>query len=130
MTLLAVDIGRGTQDVLVCDPGRPVENSVKMVLPSPTSVVAQRIREAGSRGEGIFLDGSTMGGGASVQAISEHLRKGLPVFATEPAALTVHDNLEKVRALGIRIADRQPPGTAPVRTTDYMETELRTALGA
>ncbi|MDD1667693.1 MAG: DUF1786 domain-containing protein [Methanomicrobiales archaeon] len=130
MTLLAVDIGRGTQDVLVYDPGRPVENCTKMVLPAPTVVVGQRIREAAGRGEGIFLEGFTMGGGGVVQAVSEHLRKGLPVFATETAALTIHDSLEKVRSLGIQVVPRQPPGTTPVRTTDYMETGLRTALGA
>jgi uncharacterized protein (DUF1786 family) len=130
MTLLAVDIGRGTQDVLVYDPGRPVENCVKMVLPAPTAVVAQRIREAGARGEAIFLDGYTMGGGDSVQAVSEHLRKGLSVFATEPAALTIHDNLEKVRSLGIQLVSSQPPDTTLVRTTDYMEAEIRVALRA
>jgi len=130
MTLLAVDIGRGTQDVLVYDPGRPVENSVKMVLPAPTVVVGERIREAAARGEGVFLDGFTMGGGGSVRAVSEHLRRGLPVFATEQAALTIHDNLEKVQALGIQVVPRQPPGTTLVRTSDYLEAELRTALGA
>ncbi|MDD1659037.1 MAG: DUF1786 domain-containing protein [Methanomicrobiales archaeon] len=134
MTLLAVDVGRGTQDVLVYDPGRPVENCTKMVLPSPTMVVAQRIREAAGRGKDIFLDGYTMGGGDSVQAISEHLRKGLSVFATEPAALTIHDSLEnsleKVRSLGIQVVSSQPSGTTLIRTTDYMEAELRTALGA
>jgi uncharacterized protein (DUF1786 family) len=130
MTLLAVDIGRGTQDVLVYDPGRPVENCTKMVLPSPTVVLAQRIREAAERRKDIFLDGCTMGGGDSVQAVSEHLRKGLSVFATEPAALTIHDNLEKVRSFGIRIVAHQPPNTTMIRTTDYMEAELRAALGA
>jgi len=130
MTLLAVDIGRGTQDVLVYDPGRPAENCEKMVLPSPTVVVARRIREATARGEGIFLDGFTMGGGDSVQAISEHMRKGLPVFATEAAALTIHDSLEKVRSLGIRIVAHQPSDTTLIRTTDYMGGELRAALGA
>jgi len=130
MTLLAVDIGRGTQDVLVYDPSRPVENCVKMVLPSPTVVVAQKIREAGNRGEAVFLDGSTMGGGDAVQAVSEHLRKGLSVFASEAAALTIHDNLEKVRSLGIQIVPRQPPDTTLICTTDYMEAELRGALGA
>jgi uncharacterized protein (DUF1786 family) len=130
MTLLAVDIGKGTQDILVYDPGRPVENCVKMVLPSPTVVVAQRIREATARGEAIFLDGFTMGGGDSVQAVSGHIRKGLPVYATESAALTIHDNLEKVRLFGIRIVASQPPDTALIRTTDYMEAELRATLGA
>ena len=130
MTLLAVDVGRGTQDVLVYDPGRPVENCVKMVLPSPTMVVAQRIRDAGERQKDIFLDGYTMGGGDSVQAVSEHLRKGLSVYATEAAALTIHDNLEKVRALGIQVVSSQPPDTTLIRTTDYMEAELGVALRA
>jgi len=130
MTLLAVDIGRGTQDVLIYDPSRAVENCTKMVLPAPTVVIGQRIREAAARGEGVFLDGFTMGGGDSVQAVSQHIRKGLPVFATETAALTIHDNLEMVRALGIQVVSCQPPRTTLVRTTDYMETELRTAIGA
>ena len=116
--------------MLVYDPGRAVENSVKMVLPSPTVVVAQKIREATARGEAIFLDGFTMGGGDSVQAISGNVRKGLPVYATEAAALTIHDSLEKVRSLGIRVVSHQPPGTTLVHTTDYMETELRAALGS
>jgi uncharacterized protein (DUF1786 family) len=130
MTLLAIDVGRGTQDVLVYDPGAPLENSVKLVLPAPTVVAGQRIREAAARGEGVFLDGFTMGGGGLVQAVSEHLRKGLSVYATEAAALTIHDNLEKVRALGIQVVSRQPPGTTLVRTTDYLEPGLRAALGA
>jgi uncharacterized protein (DUF1786 family) len=130
MTLLAVDIGRGTQDVLVYDPGRPVENCVKMVLPSPTVVVAQRIRQATGKGEDIFLDGFTMGGGDSVRAVAGHIRRGLSVFATEAAALTVHDSLEKVRSLGIQVVSRQPPATTLIRTTDYMEAELRGALSA
>jgi len=130
MTLLAVDVGRGTQDVLVFDPKRPVENCVKMVLPSPTAIVGQRIREAAKRGEAVFLDGFTMGGGDSVQAVSEYIRKGLSVYATEPAALTLHDNLDKVISLGIQIVTRQPPDTTLIRTTDYMEAELRVALCA
>ena len=130
MTLLCVDVGKGTQDVLVYDPGLPIENCTKMVLPSPTVVVAQRIREAGARREDIFLNGYIMGGGDSVQAVAEHLRKGLSVFATEAAALTIHDSLEKVRSLGIHLVSSQPTGTTLVRTTDYMVAELRAALGA
>ncbi len=99
-----------------------------MVLPSPTVVMAQRIREARERQKDIFLDGYTMGGGDSVQAVAEHIRKGLSVFATEAAALTIHDNLEKVRAMGIQLVSSQPPGTTLIRTTDYMEAELRVVL--
>ncbi len=35
-SLLAIDVGRGgTQDILVYEPGRSIENSIKLVLPLP-----------------------------------------------------------------------------------------------
>lgn len=61
--LLAIDVGRGTQDILVYEPGRALENSIKLVLPSPTVVVAERIRQATRAGLPIFLDGFLMGAG-------------------------------------------------------------------
>ena len=36
MQILAVDIGTGTQDVLLFDSSRSPENCLKMVMPSPT----------------------------------------------------------------------------------------------
>ncbi len=33
MTLLAVDVGAGTQDILLYQEGVPIEGSTKMVLP-------------------------------------------------------------------------------------------------
>ncbi len=126
--LLAIDVGRGTQDILVYDPDRPVENSMKLVLPSPTVVVAERIRRARRRMRPIFLEGSLMGGGANVAAVREHLAAGLPVYATEEAAGTIHDDLERVRAMGVRVVSRAPEDAEQIRTTDYMQAELRTAL--
>ena len=36
MKILAIDMGTGTQDILLFDSAGPVENSVKMVMPSDT----------------------------------------------------------------------------------------------
>jgi len=128
-SLLAIDVGRGTQDILVYEPGRPIENSIKLVLPSPTVVTAAKIQEATRAGRPIFLEGFLMGGGANTGAIREHLGAGLPVHATPEAALTLHDDLERVQAMGIAIRTA-PPGkdAVRIRTTDYMEPELRQAL--
>ncbi len=128
-SILAIDIGRGTQDVLVYDPDRPLENSIKLVLPSPTEVVAAAIRQATARRQPVFLEGRLMGGGANVAAVRRHLAAGFAVSATPEAAATIHDDPDRVRALGIRIADEQPEGAVRVHTTDYMERELRAALG-
>ena len=44
MRILAIDMGTGTQDILVFDPERPVENNEKLILPSATEIAARRIR--------------------------------------------------------------------------------------
>jgi uncharacterized protein (DUF1786 family) len=118
LRILAIDVGAGTQDVLVFDSDRPIENCVKMVLPSQTNVVAARIRRSTAAGRAIFLSGSVMGGGATSEAVEAHLGAGLGVFAAEDAARTLHNDLDRVRALGVQIAAAPPPGADLIRLRD------------
>jgi uncharacterized protein (DUF1786 family) len=125
-TLLIIDVGTGTQDILVYRTGEPVERCPKLVLPSPTVVKAGEIRRATHAGRPVFFEGFTMGGGPVARALRVHLRSGYPVYATEEAARTYHDNLEKAREIGIEIVERSPVSDAiRVTATDYMEPELR-----
>jgi uncharacterized protein (DUF1786 family) len=126
--LIAIDVGRGTQDILVYEPGRAIENSIKLVLPSPTVIVAEKVREATRAGRPVFLEGFLMGGGANVGALREHLSRGFPVYVTPDAGATIHDNPERVRALGFEIRSDPPSDAMTVRTTDYMEQEIGQAL--
>jgi len=105
---LAIDAGGGTQDILLWQPDVPLENCVKMVLPSQTAVVAARIRRCTLQGRPIFLTGNLMGGGACVWAIQEHLHRGYPVYAEGEAALTIYDNLDRVRAMGVTLVQEPP----------------------
>jgi len=50
MKILTVDVGTGTQDVLLYDSRLDVENGFKLVLPSPTMMIHNQIREATRRG--------------------------------------------------------------------------------
>ena len=43
MKLLAIDVGMGTQDILLYDSEKNIENCFKMVLPSQTQIIARRI---------------------------------------------------------------------------------------
>ena len=43
--ILSLDIGSGTQDVLLALPGERAENWPRFVLPSPALGIADRIRE-------------------------------------------------------------------------------------
>ena len=95
--ILAIDVGAGTQDVLLWETGQPMENNVKLVLPSWTTVLARRVGQATQEGRPVFLTGNLMGGGPVVSAMKRHLRAGYPVYTTPRAALTIRDNLDQVR---------------------------------
>ncbi len=103
MRILAVDVGTGTQDVLLFDTEREPENAFKMVMPSPTRLLAQRIRAATSAGEDLLLTGVTMGGGPCSWAAEEHIQAGYRLFATPDAARTFDDDLEAVAARGVQV---------------------------
>lgn len=124
----ALDVGGGTQDFLLWDPGEPIENAVKMVLPSPTRALAARIRRARAAGTGVHLTGWLMGGGAVQRALEEHLAAGLAVSAHPRAALTLADDLERVRAMGIAVREEAPPGARSVFCSDLDLTALRQML--
>lgn len=128
MSLLAIDVGAGTQDILLYSDEVPLEGSTKMVLPSQTVIVANRINRARLAGRDIFLRGPTMGGGASSAAVRWHLAAGLRVYATPSAASTINDNLERVAALGVTIQEDAPEGAQVIDTGDIDISALAHAL--
>lgn len=103
MSILAIDVGTGTQDILLYERGRPIENCEKMVMPSKTVIVEGEVDRATAAGCDIMLKGSTMGGGPCTRAIRRHLNAGFNVYATPAAAKTIHDDLTKVEGMGVRI---------------------------
>ena len=128
-SILALDIGGGTQDVLLYDPALPPEGCVQLVLPAPTVLVAGRIRRATADGRPVFLTGPLMGGGACVSALKRHVKAGLAAYATPTAALTVRDSLDQVRERGIRIVDACPDAAAvTIATGDLRLDDLQRAL--
>jgi len=103
MRILAIDMGTGTQDILLFDSERPVENCVKMVMPSATEIAARRIRAAARDGRPLVLTGTTAGGGPCAWALEEYLKSGGRVYATAAAAATFDDDLDRIRELGITL---------------------------
>jgi uncharacterized protein (DUF1786 family) len=126
--LLAIDVGSVTQDILYYVEGEDPASCFKMVLPSETQIVAGRIKQATSEKKPLFLRGNVMGGGACVAALKKHLSSGLDVCATPKAAATVHDDLYRVTALGIRLADEGPEGAVVIDLADVRPAKLRAIL--
>jgi len=128
MSLLAIDVGAGTQDILLYLEDVSLEGSTKMVLPSQTVLVGNRINRARLAGKDVFLRGPTMGGGASTAAVRWHLAAGLKVYATPSAAATINDNPERVAALGIMIQEEAPQHAEVIETGDIDIAALAHAL--
>ena len=105
MKILAIDIGTGTQDILFFDSQKTIENSIKMVMPAPTVIASQRITKATHSRMPLAITGVNMGGGPVTQALRQHLKAKLPVYATISAATTFDDDMEIVRDMGVTLVD-------------------------
>ncbi|RJQ52828.1 MAG: pyruvate formate lyase-activating protein [Actinobacteria bacterium] len=112
--ILAIDVGGGTQDILVYEADKPIENCPKLVLPSRTAMLGGRVRRATERGRAVFFTGNLMGGGPVKGALKKHVASGLAAFATPLAAKTFHDSPERVRDMGVEIVDEPPDGDGVV----------------
>ena len=119
MKILAVDVGKGTQDIMLFDSHQNMENSVKLVLPSPTRIIASKISKIN---QNLFISGETMGGGPINQAIEDHIQKGYQVVMEENAARTIRDDLKKVSSIGIKIIS---PDESQEEYDDFIKLELK-----
>ena len=128
--LLAVDVGGGTQDLFLWQPGQAVENAVKMVLPAPTQIAARRLRRHTAEGRAVFLTGHLMGGGPITSAVRQHLAQGLSVYATPTAALTLHDNIDRIQQWGVSLTDQPPLEATPLILGDVDLDALKQVLTA
>lgn len=130
MRILAVDIGMGTQDIMIVDEvASPLEGSYKLVRPSPTRYFARKIRSI--KGD-LLIHGDTMGGGPINRAIIDHLKKHR-VYMTPSAARTVRDDLERVEELGITLIsddELEKVDCEKLRITDLDLELLRSQLEA
>jgi uncharacterized protein (DUF1786 family) len=134
MQILAVDIGTGTQDILLFDTEKAPENALKLVMPSPTMMVAQAIRTATRVGQDLLLTGVTMGGGPCGWAAEDHLKAGYRVLATPGAARTFNDDLDEVATMGVEVvSEEEAANLAGVRRLALLDLDygaLARAFGA
>ncbi len=133
MKILCVDIGTGTQDILLYDSDQELENCFKLVMPSPTMRVAGEVKQATRDGRSIVLTGVTMGGGPSHWAVKDHLKAGHTVYATPEAARTFDDELDKVERMGIKVisddeANRLDDQDRSIRLRDFDFDMIRSAF--
>src|SRR5260370_21539581 len=134
MRILAIDMGTGTQDILLFDSTGPIENSIKMVMPSATQIAASRIRRATAGRRPLLLAGVIQGGGPCHWALNDHLAASGVAYATPDAARTFDDDLSMVEKMGVRIVSEDEAST--LRDVERVELKdldldaIRVALAA
>jgi len=126
MKILTVDIGTGTQDIFLYDSQLHIENSPKLVVPSPTMIVHRQVKAATKARKPILISGVMMGGGPSAWAVEAHARAGLKTYATSAAAKTLNDELDKVRAFGVEIVSDDEAAALPesVQRIEFRDLDL------
>jgi uncharacterized protein (DUF1786 family) len=125
---LCIDVGAGTTDILLTQPGEALENAFKLVVPAATQVVGRRIAAATAHGTTVVLRGPVMGGGASTAAMKRHLAAGAGFVATEEAVLTFADDPERARRLGVQVVSDDEAGALLAAAGDDV-VEVRTGRG-
>ncbi len=105
MRILAIDIGAGTEDILLFDSAKRIENCTSLVLPTPSRVFAERLR--GIEGD-VYICGDTIGGGSLIRAVLDHLKKGYRVVMEETAAYSIRNDLDEVKSMGIEVVEDFP----------------------
>ncbi len=107
MRIFAIDIGAGTQDILLFDSEKNIENCTSLVLPTPSKILAEKIKKIEGN---LFIRGDTIGGGSLSRAIQNHLKKGYHVVMETSAAYSIRNDLDEVRSMGIEVGERPPTG--------------------
>ncbi|MFQ5979191.1 MAG: DUF1786 family protein [Candidatus Heimdallarchaeota archaeon] len=100
MKLLAIDIGAGTEDLLLVDTDKPIENAIQRVIPSASTRCSERVAKAT---KDIFCYGGIIGGHPLDHALDEAVKAGFQVTVTETAALTFRYDLSVVRSRGFQV---------------------------
>jgi uncharacterized protein (DUF1786 family) len=103
MKILAIDIGAGTQDILLFDSQRKIENCISLVLPTPSKLFAEKLKTIENH---VYIHGDTIGGGSLGGTILHHIRKGYRVVMEESAAYSIRNHLDEVKSLGIEVGKK------------------------
>lgn len=100
--ILAIDVGKGTEDLLLFNEQKKVENTVQIVLPSTAQILKDQLLSDDS--ELIFISGSLMAGEPWHKVVYDKCAtKPHSVIMTETAARSLRYNLDQVKSKHVKV---------------------------
>jgi len=114
--ILSIDVGKGTEDVLIIDPNAegPIENAIQLVIPSTAQLLTNRLQTASGDW---FFKGYIMGGEPWNRLVYEHADANRVVM-TADAAMSLRYDPDQVTSHGIEIAELPPESVTIFHTRD------------
>jgi len=104
MVILAIDVGKGTEDIMIQKSGQNIENTIQVVWPSSAQLMYQTLSIINE--SPILIDGDIMGGEPWHKIIYEKARSSNSVFMTRNAAKSLKYNLKFVEDKGVNIVSQ------------------------
>lgn len=101
--ILAVDVGKGTEDILLINEDR-IENSIQAILPSTAQSLTKKLKN--DPNSTLVFSGDTIAGEPWHRVVYDRIEeKKHKVIMTHTAARSLRYNLDQVRARGISIVN-------------------------
>lgn len=107
--ILAIDIGKGTEDIYFYQPHQRLENGVHIIRPSRAQILKRILNQHLNSNYDLLVDGTIMGGEpwhAPLYKIAQMPNR--EVIMTPKAALSLRYNLDQVKTRGVKIHDQLP----------------------
>lgn len=134
-SILCLDIGEETQDVLVCLPDCEPAEWPQFELPSPARCVAEHIRGLSVAQGPVHISGKNVEGWIEVdcaeevrKALQAHIQSGGVVTLAPQAAVVLHMERDIVPGMRLAFADNCPPGSQEIEAGAVELSFLQTAL--
>lgn len=102
MKILCIDVGRGTQDILLYDSEKNLENCIQLIIPSRAVLAEKALKKAIFEDRDILFTGTTMGGFPLGPHFKEYAKRR-NVYATPLASRTFRDDPDIVREMGVKV---------------------------
>ena len=100
--ILSIDVGKGTEDILIFDENKQIENAIQLVLPSTAQILKDQLLDDDS--ELIFISGSLMAGEPWHKVVYDKCAANPnSVIMTETAARSLRYSLDQVRSKNVMV---------------------------
>ncbi|MHA2224942.1 MAG: DUF1786 family protein [Candidatus Hodarchaeales archaeon] len=107
--VLAIDVGKGTEDIFYYNPERKLENSVQIVKPSRAHLLRQQLDNHLRKDYDIFVKGTIMGGEPwHIPLYKIAQTPGRDVIMTPEAAHSLRYDSDQVTHRGVKILEKLP----------------------